>query len=206
MIKYLIALVLIILPVSTSAQTRIGLGADASEIRVGIEDYNYKFDWYFASAGIEHQFRRAWLPGIAGGFLKEGKSKHNGTYITASLFHAFDTKHISIIVSGGTIYGTPGIQFDRTRLIYADGEVVGYKNVSMKRSTTVPGTGLSRTAILQPVVALKVRKYFWHFFIEGHGGIRLARFNTVSSDFSSYTYKEKVVPIPSLGIGTGFSF
>jgi hypothetical protein len=205
--KYLIALAILFLPVIASGQTRLNLGADHAGFSVNIEDYYQGFRWYFISAEIEQQFKNKWIPGFAVGMLKEGrKSEYNGTYFTVKTFYALDFDHFSVIPYGGLLYGLPGIQFDRTNLLYKDGEVVGYLNVSMIRHINVSPTNIDTAGVLQPISGLTLRKYLGSFFVDGHANLRFARFSKVTSDFSDASYDEELVLMPSLGLGIGYTF
>ena len=204
--KLIIAFLFLMPATFASAQTRASASVDYSQFSVDAGNYSPKFSFDLVSVKIENQFKNPWIPGFAFGVRKESKDIFSGTYFTLELFHAFDRKHFSIIASGGAIYGLPGLQFDRSDFSYENNGVVAYRNVSMTRNAATPGMEVERAGILQPIFEVKARKYLGHLFFEGHGGVRLANFNTVSSDFKNSTYSRKLVPMPSVGIGIGYSF
>lgn len=204
--KLLVVFLFLISPTFASAQTRASANIDYSQFSVDAGNYSPEFSFDFVSLKIENQFKNPWIPGFAFGFRKESKDIFSGTYFTLEFFHAFDTKHVSIIASGGAIYGLPGMQFDRTDFSYENNQVVNYRNVSMMRNAATPGMEVERAGVLQPIFEVKARKYMGHLFFESHGGVRLANFNRVSSDFNNSSYSRKLVPMPSVGIGIGYSF
>lgn len=207
--RFFFLIIAMVIPVIVQAQTRISASVDQAYAFVSVGDFNPHFRWYAFSLEAEHEFKKDKLgiSGFALGVRKEGKDIYDGTYITGRLFHAFDTQRFSLIVSGGFVYGLAGTQFDRTKLIYKDGQVAGYKNISMIRNIHVPtGAKIDKTGILQPVIDARIRKYMGRFFIEGRSGIRLARFSLTESDFKNGKYREQLTPMPSFSIGVGFSF
>lgn len=209
MVKIIFLALILFLPGMTEAQTRVSINADYAALPAYWGYYHpQKARWSFVSLDAEHEFKKDkfWISGFRLGLRKEGKDIYNGTYITAGLFHELDVRDISLIISGGLIYGLPGIQFDRTRLVYANGDVVGYENISMKRNIKVLGTYIDEAGVIQPVMDLKARRYINNFFVEYRGSIRFAKFSETSSDFNNFSYRESITPMPSFGVGLGFSF
>lgn len=200
---------LTIFPDISSAEIRFLGNANISRFEVGTCDFKPSFEWYTFNGEIEYEFKKnkLWLiSGFAGGVGKEGESIYNGSYLSARVFRSFETGPVSVILSGGALYGLAGIQFDRTKLVYKNNEAVGYHNVSMKRNIAVPYLEADKAAILQPVFDARLRKYLGWFFVETKAGLRLARFSIVSSDFYNSDYKERLILMPSLGVGLGLSF
>jgi len=192
-----------------SAQIRLTANADVSQVWVGTDDFQPELRWYNFKLEVEHEFEKEklwFLSGFAGGVNKEGKSLYNGTYVTGRLFRTFETEPVSVIFSGGVIYGLIGWQFDRTQLEFQGNDVIGYDNVSMKRNMPIPYMEAEKAGVLQPVFDVRLRKYLDWFFVETKAGVRFARFSTVSSDYKNSRYNESLVALPSLGIGLGVSF
>lgn len=209
MIKIVACLSLLFSPVIASAQTRVSASTNYAMTSYGVDNFEVNLGWYIFSVEVEHEFKKdkLWLiSGFAAGFRKEGEDIYNGTYLTAGLFRTFDAEQVSVILSGGVIYGLIGLQFDRTRLMYDDGQVVGYQHVSMQRNIAVPGMEDKKAGVLQSVIEIKARKYLKRLFVEGRGGIRLAKFSIVNTNYRNSTYKESIVPMPSVGIGIGYTF
>lgn len=209
MTRIIAFLAVFLTPIIASAQTRVSVGTDFSKTSYGINDFEVNFRWNGYSAEVEHEFKKdkLWLiSGFSIGATKEGETIFNGTYLTAKLFHTFNTKNVSIIASGGILYGLVGIQFDRSRLRYENNEVVGYQSISMQRNISIPGREAEKAGVLQPVFEVKARKYLNRFFIEARSGVRLAEFSAVDSNYHDSTYRASIVPMPSVGVGIGFTF
>lgn len=205
----LILLLIIIFPNTSRADTRINFRLDMNGRRIDVYGLKEPFLWYGVQADIEQEWKtnKVLISGFNFGLRKEGdRYTYDGSYAVLGVFKRFGRGNWNFNPSVEVLYGFPGITFDRTWEDRQGSKLKGYTRLYLARNIDIPEIKVKNSGVLYPQVSLVIRRKLGHFNVDSVIGARLMRFGMVQSDFIHSKSEERIVPVPSFAIRTGFKF
>lgn len=114
--------------------------------------------------------------------------------------------------AGGAEWGSPALDFNKTRFHYQKGRLVSYEHIFLKENSNVPKLKPSKDALFYPFAEVSLLKRWERFLVEG--GVRGNVYQRVgfdryhlNGDILDFVYSsDKTRVVPTFFVKFGFAF
>ena len=179
-------------------------GSEIESFRIVVNGISVDLETYFNK---NHAGFSGWFVGYR---KDDTRFADFGHFINFGMFRVIGIPAMDLKISGGLEWGSPSLDFSKTRFSYRNGVLESYENLFLKKNFGVPKTEPSGDAVLYPFAEASILKRWRYILVETgvRGNIQSFGFDRyeLAGDSLEFSSRDKTVIVPAVFIKFGLFF